>query len=287
MSLLSSVPLLDLSFSKCPDHVQEICPMDILSFPNISILILLFRLLALSYKHFWELTAEVEFWPVLGEPFGGFWLMEWNEIDLIRQCRSFYIRGNGSLSDMPIARERRETVDFAPVRITTKELQGRPLVLQKNSKKPFLPTWHQLPLVNFYHPNATFKTFLLQKKCYKCSSHIPALQGRKYLRSSFAVFNFPLFLVGVSGQISVCWFSPLSVWMEPGNCYSHGQYSSILVCPFHFRKMKKNISLLLSPCISKDMPRSAPRGTAPRGTAPRGTAFLPITAYSTRFQAGN
>lgn len=52
MSLLSSVPLLDLSFSKCPDHVQEICPMDILSFPNISILILLFRLLALSYKHF-------------------------------------------------------------------------------------------------------------------------------------------------------------------------------------------------------------------------------------------
>lgn len=105
---------------------------------------------------------------------------------------------------MPIARERRETVDFAPVRITAKELQGRPLVLQKNSKKPFLPTWHQLPLVNFYHPNATFKTFLLQKKCYKCSSHIPALQGRKYLRSSFAVFNFPLFLVGVSGQISVC-----------------------------------------------------------------------------------
>lgn len=110
-------------------------------------IILLFRLLALSHKHFWELTAEVEFWPVLGEPFGGFWLMEWNEIDLIRQSRSFHIRGNWSLSDTPIVRERRETVDFAPMRITTKELQGCPLVLQKNSKKPFLPTWHQLPVV--------------------------------------------------------------------------------------------------------------------------------------------
>lgn len=45
-------PLLDLSFSKCPDPVQEICPMDILNFPNISIWIVLFRLLALPYKHF-------------------------------------------------------------------------------------------------------------------------------------------------------------------------------------------------------------------------------------------
>ena len=38
--------------------------------------------------------------------------------------------------------------------------------------------------------------FLLQKKCYKFSSQIPASQGRKYLRSSSAVFNFPLFLAG-------------------------------------------------------------------------------------------
>lgn len=67
LSLLSFVPmwlLLDLSFSKYPDSLQEICPMNILSFPNISTLILLFRLLALSHKHFWELTAKVEFWPV-------------------------------------------------------------------------------------------------------------------------------------------------------------------------------------------------------------------------------
>lgn len=86
---------------------------------------------------------------------------------------------------MPIARERREILDFA-------YKNCRDAALLESSEKPSLPTGHGLLVVNFYHPNATFKMSLLQKKCYKCSRQILALQGRKYLRSSFAKFNFPL-----------------------------------------------------------------------------------------------
>lgn len=68
---------------------------------------------------------------------------------------------------MPIARERREILDFA-------YKNRRDAALSESSKKPSFPTGHRLLVVSFYHPNATFKMSLLQKKCYKCRRQILA-----------------------------------------------------------------------------------------------------------------
>ena len=172
---------------------------------------------------------------------------------------------------MSIARERREILDFA-------YKNCRDAALSESSKKPSLPTGHGLLVVNFYHPNATFKMSLLQKKCYKCSRQILALQVRKNLRSSFAMFNFPLCVSseGFRAGLVFLIFSPPPL-NRIGQLFVIQRTVFIIFLSVDFMgKMKTFL------CPS---PLAFPRTSPP--SAPRDMALLSITAYSTLFQAGD
>lgn len=121
---------------------------------------------------------------------------------------------------------------------------------------------------------------ILQNKCYKCRRQILALQGGKYLRSSFAKFYFPLCVSNEgfrAGLVFLIFFPPPLNGMGELFCYSADTIHRILVCSFHFGKMKKTF-LCSSPLV---FPRTPPP------SAPRDMALLSITASSTQFQAGD
>jgi hypothetical protein len=104
------------------------------------------------------------------------------------------------------------------------------------------------------------KVFILKQR-HKCNSRVPAPQGRKYLRFSFAVFSFSLLISSRRfTSKSVFWFV-FSYAFEPnlGRLISHRfDYSTKIACLFlfiHFiwGNWKNIFSLLLLPWISKDI----------------------------------
>lgn len=93
----------------------------------------------------------------------------------------------------------------------------RTLLVQKTQRN-HLYKWHQLSVVYFYHKNATFKMFLLQKECYKCGIRSPncRVESILNLRSRHSIFPFIS-----SGCLSPSLFSNffLTLRMNWGNCF--------------------------------------------------------------------